>query len=82
VLFSYPFTIGAQPRQSEPLQVRKAWARKLTIFSALAGFAFVGAAFGAVLILRKVRQEFAEQSLHNLAELLTAEVESKKKLDG
>jgi len=78
-VLSYPFTVGIPPKKTEPLVIRKAWATRLAVFSAAAGFAFVGAAFGAVLILRRVRRDFAEQTLNNLAELLTAEVNRRPK---
>ena len=78
-LLSYPMTVGMPPKKSATFDVRRHYATRLTIFFSVASFALLGAAIGAVLIARDVRQKFAEQALQNLADLLTAEVEAKKK---
>ncbi len=78
-LLSYPMTVGVPPKKSASFVVRKQYATRLTIFFSVASFALLGAAIGAILIARDVRQKFAEQALQNLADLLTAEVEAKKK---
>lgn len=72
-------TVGMPPKKNESFTIRKHYATRLTIFFGVASFALLGAAIGAVLIARDVRQKFAEQALQNLADLLTAEVEAKKK---
>jgi hypothetical protein len=75
-LLSYPLTVGAPPHREETLKARKQWALRLATYAAITSAAFLGAAVGAVLILRRKRDEFAEESLHNLADLLSAEVSS------
>lgn len=77
-VLSYPITVGVPPSREESLAVRKGWAFRLATFTAVSSISFLGAAIGAVLIVRRVRQEFAEKSLMNLTELITAEVESHK----
>ncbi|MGI8922535.1 MAG: hypothetical protein ACR2HJ_00610 [Fimbriimonadales bacterium] len=69
-LFSYPFTVGAPPKKDAPIAARKAYAVRLTMFFGVTSFSLLGAALGAALIARRVRQQFAEKALGNFANLL------------
>lgn len=75
---SFPITVGAPPKKSEPFAVRKQFAMRLTIYFTVVSFSLLGAAFCATLILRRVRREYAQRSLENFADLLTAEIHEKK----
>jgi hypothetical protein len=76
-LLSYPITVGSAPKRGAELTVRKAYAIRLAVFFGAACASLLGAATGAMLIARRLRREFADRSLQNLADLLTAEVEGK-----
>lgn len=78
---TYPISVGRAPDKSETLKVRKSYALKLTVYMAVVSFSLLGAAIGAILIARRTRREFAERSLENLAELITADVEAKPNRD-
>ncbi|MBA3725950.1 MAG: hypothetical protein H0W86_05750 [Armatimonadetes bacterium] len=71
-LFSYPFTVGAPPKQDAPIAARKAYALRLTIFFGVTSFSLLGAALGSALIARRIRRQFAEKALGNFANLLGA----------
>ena len=73
-LFSYPFTVGAPPKKDAPIAARKAYALRLAIFFGVTSFSLLGAAFGAALIARRIRQQFAENALGNFASLLGVHV--------
>ncbi len=75
VLISFPWFVGAKPVGKEALV---AYSTRLAIYINVVLVSFFLAGVFAVLLARKIREEYRQQSLKNLADLLTNFPSSKK----
>jgi hypothetical protein len=68
VLVSFPWFVGTKPAGHEGLA---AYGTRFGAYIVLVSVCFLFAAVFAVLLARKIREEYRQQSLKNLADLLT-----------
>jgi hypothetical protein len=72
LILSYPWTVGARPSDVADRAAVAAYLTRLFIFFCVAVVVFLGAAISAALIIRRVRHEYREMLVSNLADLLSA----------
>ncbi|MER3413714.1 MAG: hypothetical protein C4341_05665 [Armatimonadota bacterium] len=77
-LLSFPWTVGATPGADATAQAKADYAVRLLIFFAFAGACFIIAALLAMILVRRIRGEYREQLVSNLADLLTAPPKKKE----
>lgn len=70
VLLSFPWTVGTAPGAAAPAQAKADYAVKLLVFFAVAGVCFILAALFAIVLVRRIRGEYREHLVSNLADLL------------
>lgn len=70
VLLSFPWMVGTVPKADAGAQARADYAMRLLIFFAVAGACFILAALFAMALVRRIRGEYREQLVSNLADLL------------
>lgn len=79
LLFSYPWLVGKRPPDAATLQAKQMYASKLALYVSLVLVAWFLAATSAILMVRKLRLEYREKSLENLAKLVSSIPEPKQK---
>lgn len=72
LLFSYPWTVGVPPKQDASQRELADYATRMVVYVTVVSVCWLGAAISAALLARRIRQEYADQSLKNLADLLTS----------
>jgi hypothetical protein len=70
VLLSFPWTVGSTPGAGASDQAKADYAVRLLVFFAASGLCFVLAALLAMILVRRIRGEYREQLVSNLADLL------------
>lgn len=70
-LLSFPWTVGATPEAAASAQDKADYAVRLLIFFSVAGVCFILAALFAVVLVRRIRGEYREHLVSNLADLLS-----------
>ncbi|MCL6624898.1 MAG: hypothetical protein K6T17_09825 [Fimbriimonadales bacterium] len=68
LLVSFPWFVGVKPAGSEG---QVAYVTRFAAYIVLVSVSFLFAAVFAVLLARKIREEYRQQTLKNLADLLT-----------
>lgn len=80
LLVCWPLVLGGRPPSSAPRELANWGARALTYFL-LTSMAFLSAAFGAVLIMRRNRLEFLQEAKHNVRDLIEGSLQDHGKSD-
>ncbi len=75
LILSYPWTVGARPSDVANRAEVAAYLTRLFVFFCVAVAVFLGAAISAAIMIRRVRHEYREMLISNLADLLTASAE-------
>jgi hypothetical protein len=81
LVVTYPFTIGSVPAKTAPKQERAAYATRLAFFIVGVSVIWFGAAVSAFMLSRRLRREYEEESLQNLADLITSMPPPKNRKD-
>ena len=85
LLLSYPWFVGAKPGRESAVEARERQARyavRIALYVAAVSVTFFGSAVCAVLLARRTRERFVDESMKNLADLLAAVPPKKKDDDG
>jgi hypothetical protein len=78
-LLSFPWSVGLPPPEDTPRREVATYAKRLLAYTTIVGVCVFGSALFAFFMLRRIRRDYAEEATQNLADLLTAEIQSKKK---
>jgi hypothetical protein len=79
LLLSYPWIVGFGPAADATDQAKKLYATRLALYVSSVAIVWFVAATSAILMVRRLRKEYEEQSLQNLADLLTSIPQPKTK---
>jgi hypothetical protein len=79
LLLSYPWLVGTMPADAASVHAKKLYATRMAFYVSTVAVVWFVAAASAILMVRRLRREFEEQSMQNLADLLTSIPEPKKK---
>lgn len=82
VLLSFPWTVGSTPSAEASDQAKADYAIRLLVFFAASGFCFIIAALLAMILVRRIRGEYNEQRVSNLADLLATPPSKEGRRDG
>lgn len=82
ILLSFPWTVGSTPEAGASDQAKADYAVRLLVFFAASGISFVIAALLAMILVRRIRGEYREQLVSNLADLLATSASKEEKRGG
>ena len=77
-LASWPWFVGPRPEAGQPRALQMYGMRMLILFAVSAG-SFVGAAFGAWLIMRRQRAEYSKGLTKNIRDLIEGSLDDHAK---
>lgn len=81
-LLSFPWTVGTTPPADASDRAKADYAVNLLIFFTAAGLCFIMAALFAMILVRRIRREYREHLVSNLADLLATPPTQDEKNDG
>ena len=70
---AWPLELLNRPVRSDPLPVRKGYARRLFVHTGAIVGLLVGAGYGAILVSRRAKKEYREAARRNLQALIEGE---------
>lgn len=79
LLFSYPWVVGKRPPDTATVEMKQLYATRLAVYVSSVLITWFVAATSAILMVRRLRREYQEKSLENLANLITSIPEPKRK---
>lgn len=80
VVLSYPITVGASPGSNAVKLKKREYAIRLMTFATIASVSWFAAGLSAYFLSRRIRNEFEQEVVQNLTDLITS-VPQKKKSD-
>ncbi|HWP30946.1 MAG TPA: hypothetical protein VNK96_04355 [Fimbriimonadales bacterium] len=72
MIVSYPWTVGSIPVETATNEEKKIYLIKMVIFVTVVLLTWLAAATSALLMIRRIRMEYLEQSEQHLQELLSS----------
>ncbi|MBL8060296.1 MAG: hypothetical protein JNK63_06230 [Chthonomonas sp.] len=81
LLLCWPIALGGRPSPDAPRAELANWGARALTYFLLTSMAFLSAAFGAVLIMRRNRREFLVEAKQNVRDLIEGSLKDHEKPD-
>ncbi len=81
LLLCWPLILGEKPSPDAPRKELANWGARALTYFLLTSMAFLSAAFGAALIMRRNRQEFLLEAKRNVRDLIEGSLNDHGKSD-